>query len=103
MADSLLFPLAAKTPHYNSSLVFRNCPLSSCLLPPKSSLQFIASKNKLNVLALSRYSLLSLHHRAGPIRALESDVPHPLHKVQTKKPNSSKNQVTVSDKYLKKK
>ncbi|XVF56661.1 hypothetical protein PTKIN_Ptkin06aG0138300 [Pterospermum kingtungense] len=80
MADSLCFPLAAKTPNYRSSLLFRNCPLPSRLLPPKSSLQLNGSKNKLNVLALSQYSLLSLHHRVAPIRALESDVPHPLHK-----------------------
>ncbi|KAE8669018.1 Maltose excess protein 1 [Hibiscus syriacus] len=54
MADSLCVPLAAK-------------PHSLC-------------ENKLNVLAVSQNSRVSLSHRAGPVRALDSDVPHPLHK-----------------------
>ncbi|XVF06806.1 hypothetical protein REPUB_Repub06bG0082400 [Reevesia pubescens] len=80
MADSMFFPSAAKAPNDHSSLFFRNCPFPSRLLPSKSSLQLNGSKNKLNVLALSQYSLLSFPHRLGPIRALDSDVPHPLHK-----------------------
>ncbi|XVF30586.1 hypothetical protein REPUB_Repub16aG0071100 [Reevesia pubescens] len=81
MADSLFFPLAAKASNDHSSLVFRNCPLPSCLLPSKSfSLQLNGSENTLNVLGLSQYSFLSVTHRVGPIRALDSDVPHPLHK-----------------------
>ncbi|XP_022746180.1 maltose excess protein 1-like, chloroplastic [Durio zibethinus] len=79
MADSVFFPLAAKAPYDHSSLVFRNCRFPSRLLPSQSfSLKL--NGNKLNVLALSQYSFLSLHHRVGPIRALESDVPQPLHK-----------------------
>ncbi|XWS57997.1 hypothetical protein CRYUN_Cryun09bG0221100 [Craigia yunnanensis] len=81
MADSLFFPLAAKASDDHSSLVFRNCPFAPRLLPPKSfSLQLHGSKNKLNVLALSQYSFLSLHQRVAPICSLDSDVPHPLHK-----------------------
>ncbi|XVE62359.1 hypothetical protein DITRI_Ditri06bG0112000 [Diplodiscus trichospermus] len=80
MADSLCFPLAAKAPNDHSCLAFRNCPFPSRLLPSKSSLRLNRTKTKFNVLALSHYSFLSLHHRVRPIRALESDVPHPLHK-----------------------
>ncbi|XP_022719909.1 maltose excess protein 1, chloroplastic-like isoform X2 [Durio zibethinus] len=81
MADSLFLPLAAKVPNDHSSLIFRNCPFPSRLLPSNSfSLQLNESKNKLNELALSQYSLLPLPHRLGPIRALDSDVPRPFHK-----------------------
>ncbi|XP_021282224.1 maltose excess protein 1, chloroplastic-like isoform X2 [Herrania umbratica] len=81
MADSLFFPLAAKAPGDHSSFVFRNCPFPSRLLPSKPfPLHLNGSKNKLNVLAVSQYSLVSLRHRVGPTPALDSDVPHPLHK-----------------------
>ncbi|OMO87277.1 maltose excess protein 1, chloroplastic-like protein [Corchorus capsularis] len=81
MADSLFSPLAAKAPGDYSSLVFRNCPFSSRLLTPKSfSLQLGGSKGKLNVLAPSQYSLVSIRRRLDPICALDSDVPHPLRK-----------------------
>ncbi|EOY10264.1 hypothetical protein QUC31_010100 [Theobroma cacao] len=81
MADSLFFPLAAKAPGDHSSFVFRNCPFPSRLLPSKPfPLHLNGSKNKLNVLALSQYSLVSLRYRVGPTPALDSDFPHPLHK-----------------------
>ncbi|MBA0653917.1 hypothetical protein Goklo_021015 [Gossypium klotzschianum] len=81
MADSLFLPLAAKSSNAHSSLFFRNCPSPSRLLPPKSSsLLLHGGEKKISVLGLSLYSRVSLPHRAAPIRALDSDVPHPLHK-----------------------
>ncbi|KAA3473420.1 maltose excess protein 1, chloroplastic-like [Gossypium australe] len=81
MADSLFLPLAAKSSNAHSSLFFGNCPSPSRLLPPKSSsLLLHGGEKKISVLALSLYSRVSLPHRAAPIRALDSDVPHPLHK-----------------------
>ncbi|KAL4376107.1 hypothetical protein GQ457_02G028820 [Hibiscus cannabinus] len=78
MPDSLFLPLPAKAP---SSLVSRNGLSPSCLSPSKlSSLPFNRSGKKLNVLTLSQNSSVSLSHRAGPVPALDSDVPHPLHK-----------------------
>ncbi|MFQ6634668.1 hypothetical protein Gotur_010174 [Gossypium turneri] len=82
MADSLFLPLAAKSSNAHSSLFFRNCPSPSRLLPPKSSsLLLHGGEKKISVLGLSLYSSVSLPHRAAPIRALDSDVPHPLHKI----------------------
>lgn len=82
MADSFFVPLPAKSSNAHSSLLFRNCPSPSRFLPPKSSSSLLnGSEKKISVLALSLYSRVSLPHRAAPIRALDSDVPHPLHKV----------------------
>ncbi|GMI78967.1 MALTOSE EXCESS 1, ROOT CAP 1 [Hibiscus trionum] len=81
MADSLFVPLPANAGNARSSLVSRNCLSPSLLLPSNSSsLTLNGSEKKLNVLALSQNSRLSLSHRAGPVPALDSDVPHPLHK-----------------------
>ncbi|KAE8734598.1 Maltose excess protein 1 [Hibiscus syriacus] len=78
MADSLCVPLAAK-PH--SSLVLRNSfPPSRVFTPKSSSLPLKGCEKKFNVLPVSQNSRVSLSRRAGPVRALDSDVPHPLHK-----------------------
>ncbi|TYG59105.1 hypothetical protein ES288_D08G275800v1 [Gossypium darwinii] len=78
MADSLSLPIAPIAANYDhSSLLSRNPAFSSRLLPSKC---FSSGKNKLNLSSLGQYSFHSLHHRVAPIRALDSDVPHPLHK-----------------------
>ncbi|KAG4135804.1 hypothetical protein ERO13_D08G239900v2 [Gossypium hirsutum] len=78
MADSLSLPIAPIAANYDhSSLLSRNSAFSSRLLPSKC---FSSGKNKLNLSSLGQYSFHSLHHRVAPIRALDSDVPHPLHK-----------------------
>ncbi|MBA0764233.1 hypothetical protein Gotri_013597 [Gossypium trilobum] len=78
MADSLSLPIAPIAANYDhSSLLSRNSAFSSRLLPSKC---FSSGKNKLNLSSLGQYSFHSLHHRVSPIRALDSDVPHPLHK-----------------------
>ncbi|MBA0703202.1 hypothetical protein Goari_022549 [Gossypium aridum] len=78
MADSLSLPIAPIATNYDhSSLLSRNSAFSSRLLPSKC---FSSGKNKLNLSSLGQYSFHSLHHRVAPIRALDSDVPHPLHK-----------------------
>ncbi|MBA0853721.1 hypothetical protein Goshw_021271, partial [Gossypium schwendimanii] len=78
MADSLSLPIAPIATKYDhSSLLSRNSAFSSRLLPSKC---FSSGKNKLNLSSLGQYSFHSLHHRVAPIRALDSDVPHPLHK-----------------------
>ncbi|XP_052491265.1 maltose excess protein 1, chloroplastic isoform X2 [Gossypium raimondii] len=78
MADSLSLPIAPIAANYDhSSLLSRNSAFSSRLLPFKC---FSSGKNKLNLSSLGQYSFHSLHHRVAPIRALDSDVPHPLHK-----------------------
>ncbi|KAK8715224.1 hypothetical protein V6N13_042562 [Hibiscus sabdariffa] len=82
MPHSLFLPLPAKAGKAPSSFVSRNGLSPSRLLPskPSSSLPFNRSEKKLNVLPLSQNSRVSLSQRAGPVRALDSDVPHPLHK-----------------------
>ncbi|MBA0737490.1 hypothetical protein Gogos_010950 [Gossypium gossypioides] len=78
MADSLSLPIAPIAANYDhSSLLSRNSAFSSRLLPSKC---FSSGKNKLNLSSLGQYSFHSLHHRVAPICALDSDVPHPLHK-----------------------
>ncbi|MBA0827267.1 hypothetical protein Goarm_012056 [Gossypium armourianum] len=78
MADSLSLPIAPIAANYDhSSLLSRNSAFSSRLLPSKC---FSSGKNKLNLSSLGQYSFHSLHHRVAPIRALDSDVPHRLHK-----------------------
>ncbi|TYJ24196.1 hypothetical protein E1A91_A08G244700v1 [Gossypium mustelinum] len=78
MADSLSLPIASIAANYDhSSLLSRNSAFSSRLLPSKC---FSSGKNKLNLSSLGQYSFHSLHHRVSTIRALDSDVPHPLHK-----------------------
>ncbi|KAK8565031.1 hypothetical protein V6N13_020157 [Hibiscus sabdariffa] len=78
MADSLVLPAPAiAAANAQFSLRSRNCGFPPRLLPPKC---LFSSKNKLNALSLSQHSFLPLRHRLTPIPALESDVPHPLHK-----------------------
>ncbi|KAE8711593.1 Maltose excess protein 1 [Hibiscus syriacus] len=74
MADSLVLPMASIVANDQFSLCSRNCGFPPRLLTSKC---FSSSKNKL---PLSRQSFLPLRHRVVPIRALESDVPRPLHK-----------------------
>ncbi|GMI88769.1 MALTOSE EXCESS 1, ROOT CAP 1 [Hibiscus trionum] len=74
MADSLVLPAPANG---QFSLCSRNCGFPPRSVPSKC---LFSSKNKLNVLPLTQYPFLPLRHRVAPIPALESDVPHPLHK-----------------------
>ncbi|KAF5725672.1 maltose excess protein 1 chloroplastic-like [Tripterygium wilfordii] len=64
---------AINTPYLSFASLYPNYPCYSSSIPFKSLALTLKS-------SYTRYSLASLHRRLGPVAALDSDVPRPLHK-----------------------
>ncbi|GLT95306.1 hypothetical protein SLE2022_129960 [Rubroshorea leprosula] len=87
-------PLTSKlSSTHRHSLLFPNSPCPSPPFPSRFlSLSLTSTGNNpnsnANGLSLTQYSLASLHRRLTPPPALDSDVPHPLHKGSVNLKNS---------------